>query len=490
MNCDRTISKAKIWLVENTQASFPDLEARLEERGYKVRYVSSKTYFHLNESCERPDYILCGQPLDGHSACQACKSRQASDRAITIPLFCLHEALQNPTCDWQETTAPQIPPSLWETVLAWLERENNKMLPSQPHRDRQTRLEAENQQLRRELQRSRQAEEQLLQERTHLLEAQKVSGAGSWEFDAIARTMVWSQEAFRIFGLDPQQSPPTYAHFLDSLHLEDRERFQTLQEQTLALGRSGEIELRIVRASGEVRYIFLKIQPILNPAGQLLRWVGTVMDISERKEAERERDLFFTYSPDLLCIADFSGKFKRLSPSWEKVLGYSLEELGAKPFLEFIHPDDRENTQKVYAKILAGEAVRDFTNRYCDKNGNYHWLEWTAIPFQPGNSIYAIARDISDRILAEAALKKSEAQYKRLIESSPDLIYALSDRRGGIYYSPSIESILGYSLPYLYTHPQLWLDSLHPEDRSRVETAIANCFQGQDFEMEYPHSRC
>lgn len=202
-------------------------------------------------------------------------------------------------------------------------------------------------------------------------------------------------------------------------------------------------------------------------------------------EVKEELDLFFIHSSDLLCIADFAGKFRRLSPSWEKALGYSIGELMSRPFVEFVHPDDREITQKIYQRILMGESVLEFTNRYRDKKGNYHWLEWTAIPYPQTHSIYAIARDISKRMMTEEALKQSEAQYKRLIDSSPDLIYGISDRRGGIYYSPSIESILGYSLTYLYAHPHLWFDSIHPEDIPRVEMAIADCFQGEDFEMEY-----
>ncbi|MEM9539844.1 MAG: EAL domain-containing protein [Cyanobacteria bacterium P01_E01_bin.42] len=142
-------------------------------------------------------------------------------------------------------------------------------------------------------------------------------------------------------------------------------------------------------------------------------------------EAERELSLFFIHSSDLLCIADFAGKFKRLNPAWEKVLGYSLAELMAKPFLTFVHPDDREKTQQTYESVLAGALIRNFTNRYRDKNGNYHWLEWTINPSSQTHSIYAIAREVSDRIVAEETLKQSEAQYKRLIAGSPDLIYAL-----------------------------------------------------------------
>ncbi|MEA5471677.1 EAL and GGDEF domain-containing protein [Spirulina sp. 06S082] len=486
MNRDRSKTpKTKIWLVENTPESFPDLENQLEEQGYTVQRVSTETYFHLEECRDRPDYILCGQPVGGNLACQKCQYWQYSDLTNTIPLLCLRSAVQNIPCDWEEISAPHKTPSVLEMILDWLEREKQIILSSPPCRDPVTRLEAENQQLRRELQRSRASEEQLLRERTRLLEAQNVTPSGSWEFDAIAKTIIWSPETFQICGLDPQQPPPTYAQFLALLDPEDRKRFHRLRDRTIALGQSGEIELKIRRPSGETRHIFLKIQPILNSRGQLLRLIGTIFDISESKEVERERELFFTFSPDLLCLTDFSGNFKRLSPSWEKVLGYSLSELMAQPFQAFIHPEDREITQNVYEKVVAGESLRDFKNRYRGKNGQYHWLEWTAVPLPQGQSIYAIARDISDRIAAEQALKLSEAKYKRLVENSPDLIYGFSENQGRIYYSPSIESMLGYSLYHLDTNPHLWQDSIHPKDRAKVDRAMANCLQGQDFEIEY-----
>ncbi|MGK7924659.1 MAG: putative bifunctional diguanylate cyclase/phosphodiesterase [Spirulina sp.] len=156
----------------------------------------------------------------------------------------------------------------------------------QPNPDRLAGLEAENQRLRRELQRSRQSEERLRRERAHFREAQNVARAGSWEFDAIAQTFVWSEKALRIFGIAPQHSPLTYTRFLACLHPEERQHFQTLHDRTVALGQSGEIELRILRSDGEIGYIFLRIQPILNPKGEILRFVGTVLDIGDRIAAE------------------------------------------------------------------------------------------------------------------------------------------------------------------------------------------------------------
>jgi PAS domain S-box-containing protein len=106
---------------------------------------------------------------------------------------------------------------------------------------------------------------------------------------------------------------------------------------------------------------------------------------------------FFNESSDLLCIADFQGGFKRLNPSWTLTLGWTCEELFAKSFLHFVHPDDRTVTLAEIAKLNAGAAIISFENRYYCKDGSLKWLQWTARPVPDQHEIYAIARDVTLR---------------------------------------------------------------------------------------------
>ena len=95
----------------------------------------------------------------------------------------------------------------------------------------------------------------------------------------------------------------------------------------------------------------------------------------ERKRAEEELDRFFTLSLDLLCIANFDGYFLRLNPAWERTLGISREELLAKPWLEFVHPDDREATISARSTIVNDTELTAFENRYRARDGSYKWLQ-------------------------------------------------------------------------------------------------------------------
>jgi PAS domain S-box-containing protein len=110
-----------------------------------------------------------------------------------------------------------------------------------------------------------------------------------------------------------------------------------------------------------------------------------------------ECDRFFDLSMDLLCIAGGDGYFKRLNSAWERALGFSREELCSKPFLEFVHPDDRSRTHDVMEKLSRGEPTINFENRYRCRDGSYRWLTWiTSAPEHEPSIFYAAARDIPE----------------------------------------------------------------------------------------------
>lgn len=166
----------------------------------------------------------------------------------------------------------------------------------------------------------------------------------------------------------------------------------------------------------------------------------------ERKLAEEERDKFFTLSVDMLCIAGFDGYFKRLNPAWENTLGYTIEELKAKPNIEFIHPDDREATIAARKKIRAGENVISFENRFQCKNGSYKWLLWNATPSLDNQLTYAAARDITDRKRAEKETGEARAFLDSVVENIPNMIFVkeAKDLRF-IRFNRAGEDLLGFS---------------------------------------------
>ena len=139
--------------------------------------------------------------------------------------------------------------------------------------------------------------------------------------------------------------------------------------------------------------------------------VGSV--VSERQRIEQAVLAHTELSLDLICTASFDGYFTRLNPAWTDVLGYELDELMAKPFSDFVHPDDREATAaEVVRQTEAGESVLNFQNRYRCRDGSYRWLEWTSRPDPRTTSLFAVARDITARKEAEEAI----ANYREMLE--------------------------------------------------------------------------
>lgn len=130
------------------------------------------------------------------------------------------------------------------------------------------------------------------------------------------------------------------------------------------------------------------------------------------RQKTEELEKFFSVTLDLLCIANSSGYFLRLNPVWEKVLGFSREELMADRFFEFVHPEDWDKTQEAVSNLASQEELVNFENRYRCRDGTYRCLEWTAI--QVDEMIYAAARDITERLQAEAEARQRREELAHM----------------------------------------------------------------------------
>jgi serine/threonine-protein kinase len=177
-------------------------------------------------------------------------------------------------------------------------------------------------------------------------------------------------------------------------------------------------------------------------ASEVQHWLA---ESSERKQADQQRARFFALSLDLMCIAGFDGYFKQLNPAWEKTLGWALAELQARPWTEFLHPDDVAPTVAAAQRIIAGDPLLYHENRYRCKDGSYRWLQWTGQEIVGQQLIYGVARDITEHKRAEEALRESEERYRSVIAAMQDGI-ALLDAGGAIRAcNASAERILGLS---------------------------------------------
>ena len=169
---------------------------------------------------------------------------------------------------------------------------------------------------------------------------------------------------------------------------------------------------------------------------------------SGQRQAEEELVRFFDLSLDLFCIANTHGYFWRLNENFQRSLGYSLQELTSRPFIEFVHPDDRPATLSEIEKLARGQPAIQFINRYRHKDGHYVFLEWTARSIAQEGIIYAVARDISDRFRLQEEKRRADEDCFRLseiVDSANDAIIGESLEAVIQTWNSGAESLFGYT---------------------------------------------
>ncbi|MBD2448680.1 PAS domain S-box protein [Nostoc sp. FACHB-152] len=246
------------------------------------------------------------------------------------------------------------------------------------------------------------------------------------------------------------EDTPTIEAWVNRAYRSNKEQVQVLANIASIFPLQGKTQIgeySITTHTGENRIWDFHAAPVGQlPDGRKLI-IATAIDITERKQAENERNQFFNLSLDMMCIAGVDGYFKQVNPAWSKILGYGKEELLAEPYLNFVHPEDQLQTS-VEAKNHAGGTPSDtFENRYRCKDGSYKWLEWKTFASHDTNSLYAVARDVTERKQVQHKLEEQAATLQRqadLLELTYEAII-VRDQQGAItYWNRGAETMYGW----------------------------------------------
>ncbi|MDB5103805.1 MAG: cph15 [Fibrobacteres bacterium] len=294
-----------------------------------------------------------------------------------------------------------------------------------------------------------------------------------WDWDLNTDSVRWNANFTSLFGYPREEIEPGSESWSQRVHPEDYQRvLDGIHSVIGGTGQSWSDEYRFRRRDGSYADILDRGFVLRDAAGRGVRMIGAMQDISARKQAEQEISRIFALSPDMICSADLQGRFFRLNRQFERVLGYTVDELRRVPFMDHIHPDDLESSRLEMQLLQAGNTAIGFVNRWRAKDGSYRWLEWNVMAIPDEDRIYAVARDITERKANEDALRASEERYRLVVEGSAAGIWDWNPGQGKITFSPRVAEMFGLPLRDLPTSREAFEAFIHPEDRRTVNEAL------------------
>jgi len=291
-----------------------------------------------------------------------------------------------------------------------------------------------------------------------LANAQHIAHLGNWNWNIVTNELRWSDEVYRIFGLEPQEFGATYETFLDTVHPEDTQLVRDSVDAALYQGASYSIDHRIVLPEGSVRFVHEQAEVTFNESGEPVRMDGTVQDITDRKQAGESLRKFsrvVEQTADSVVITDSNGIIQYVNPAFERRTGYTADKaIGQTPEILKSGEHDRALYKRLWATILAGEPFRHvFVNR--KKNGELYYEEKTITPVrdEQGSITHFVAtgKDVTERVEAEREL----ARLASFPELNPNPVFEL-DLDGHItYLNPATRRLFPELESAVCDHPLL-----------------------------------
>ncbi len=314
----------------------------------------------------------------------------------------------------------------------------------------------------------KQAEEALRQSRKDLQEAQRIAHVGSWQLDLSTRHVVWSDELYRILGLNPRLPPPDYTEHFRLFTAESWDRLNAALSRTQETGLPYELELEMIRTNGTHGWMLARGEAIRDGSGAIVGLHGVALDITERKQAERvfiQLKAMIDISLDGFWIVDLMGNVLLVNEAYAKISGYSVDELMNMHISQLEAIEGPEQIKAHIEKVVV-QGYDLFETRHRHKDGHTIDTE-VSVAFLPEFQQFCVfCRDISERKLMENNLKASEAKFRSIIEASP-VPMALNDDQSNItFLNPAFIQTFGYSINDIPTLAD-WLPKAYPDTSYR-----------------------
>lgn len=274
-----------------------------------------------------------------------------------------------------------------------------------------------------------QAEEALRRSQANLAAGERISHTGTGTWNVKTGKVIWSDEMFRIFGLQPGSVTPSYELFFGIVHPEDRAWLEALFAEVVAAKCDYDVTFRVVRTDGVTRWIHSVGHPSFDKAGEVIEVLGTIMDVTERKEAkerlsasEKRFGLLAETLPQQVWSYAPDGSGHYFNRHWLDYTGISAEEARRSGGHEIVHPDDVAGLQKMWRQVAPEKKSFEMEVRLRRKDGEYRrfFIEGAPLVSDAGELLewHGTNTDIEDRKRAEEALQQAQAKLEKVAHVS------------------------------------------------------------------------
>jgi PAS domain S-box-containing protein len=265
------------------------------------------------------------------------------------------------------------------------------------------------------------AVDELMTSEARLADAQEVAHVGSWEWKVPEQQLWWSNELYRMLGLDRASYRPSYEAFLDLVHPDDRQGVDRSVQQCLNDGQPFEFERRMFRGDGAVRIIYSQGRLIKDEAGQLTRMLGTGQDITERKaseeivsRSERRLQTIIDAEPACVKLVSLGGMLLDMNRAGLEMVGADdPTQVIGRPIIDLVHPDDRSRFLEMHRAASSGSPAKS-EFRIIGLGGGERWVDSHAVPFETSingsgtqRAVLSVSSDVTERKQLEDQLRQS-----------------------------------------------------------------------------------